>query len=64
MNPLPTPTTTRPGANVSSVDIAAAVTIGCRKLGMSTPGPSPILVVRSAASAKTIHTSANTAGES
>ncbi len=50
VKPVPTATATRPGPAMStSVPIAAAVTIGWRRLGMSTPGPSPMVEVRSAA---------------
>ena len=44
--------------------MAAALVIGWRRLGTSTPGPRPIVEVRSAASANAIHTSDVIAGES
>ena len=44
--------------------LAAAFTIGWRSDGTSTPGPSPIFDVCPAASAKVIHTSGYSAGES
>jgi len=64
VKPLPIATETRPGACAASVPIAAAVTIGCRRLGTMTPGPNPIVDVRAAASAKIIQTSGYSAGES
>jgi len=57
VNPVPNPITTRPGAIATSAAVAAALTIGWRRVGMSTPGPSPIRSVRSAANANDIHTS-------
>jgi hypothetical protein len=57
VNPVPKETATRPGASAHSVAVAAALTIGCRRLGTSTPGPRPMRSVRSAASASVIHTS-------
>jgi hypothetical protein len=54
---VPKEMVTRPGASAVSVAVAAALTIGCRRLGTSTPGPSPIRSVRSAASASVIQTS-------
>ena len=44
--------------------MADAFTIGWRRLGTSTAVPSPIVSVRSAARASTIHTSGYSAGES
>jgi hypothetical protein len=41
VKPEPTPMVTAP-ANDTSVAIAAALVIGCRRLGTNTPGPSPI----------------------
>ena len=55
--PVPKATTTRPGASASNAAVAAALTIGCRRDGTSTPGPSPMRSVRSAASAISIQTS-------
>ena len=57
MNPLPTATATRPGAIEASVAMAAALVIGWRSEGTSTPGPRPIRSVRSAASASATQTS-------
>ena len=57
VKPAPSATATRPGASSSSVATAAALTIGWRRLGTSTAGPSPIVAVRSAARASVIHTS-------
>ena len=57
-------TATRAGASASSAAAAEAFTIGWRRLGTSTPGPKPILVVRSAASANIIHTSGLSCGAS
>ena len=57
MNPVPKATSTRPGASAASVAVAAALTIGWRREGTSTPGPMPMRSVRSAASASVIHTS-------
>ena len=39
------------------VAMAAALAIGCRRLGMRTPGPRPIVEVRSAARASVTQTS-------
>ena len=64
MKPAPIATATLPGARAASVAIAAALTIGWRSEGTNTPGPSPMLDVCSAASAKVIHTSGYSAGES
>jgi len=50
VNPDPIATATRAGPAIdASVAIAAAFVIGWRRLGTSTPGPSPMRVVRSAA---------------
>ena len=64
VNPAPIATDTRPGAIAHSEAIAAALVIGCRRLGTRTAGPSPMRDVRSAARARTIHASASSAGES
>lgn len=65
VKPLPIPMRTRSGPAVcTSVVIAEAVTIGWRRLGISTPGPSTIRSVRSAAWFRTIQTSGYSAGES
>ena len=64
VKPEPTATATRPGAWSTSSAIAAALTIGWRRLGTSTPGPRPIRDVRSAHRYSTIHTSGISAGES
>ena len=65
MNPLPTPTSTRPGASSTSVAIDAAVVIGWRRLGISTPGAEPDgRSVRSAQRASVMKTSGYSAGES
>lgn len=57
VNPVPKDTATRPGAIASSATVAAALVIGCRRVGISTPGPRPMRDVRSAANASDIHTS-------
>ena len=57
VNPAPIATATRPGAEAASVAMAAALTIGWRRLGTSTAGPRPIVLVRSAARASVIQTS-------
>ncbi len=57
VKPVPNEIATRPGARAARVAVAAAFTIGCRRLGTSTPGPSPIRSVCCAASASVIHTS-------
>ncbi len=57
-------TFTRPGASCDRVLIAAAVTIGWRSDGIATPGPISIVDVRLAHSARIIHTSGYSAGES
>ena len=44
--------------------MAAALVMGWRRLGMSTPGPSPMRLVRSAARHSCTHTSGYSAGES
>src|SRR3954447_11689737 len=56
-NPVPNATSTRPGAIAVSIAVAAAFTMGCRSEGTRTPGPMPMRDVRSAASARHIHTS-------
>ena len=58
VNPEPTPMATRPGASASRPAIDAAAVIGWRRLGMSTPTPSPIVFVRSAHRASVMKTSA------
>jgi hypothetical protein len=50
-------TATRPGASSANDATAAALVMGWRRLGTSTAGPSPIVLVRSAARASVIHTS-------
>ena len=57
VNPVPKETATLPGASAASAAVPAAFTIGCRSDGTSTPGPKPIRLVRSAASASIIQTS-------
>ena len=64
VNPVPKATATRPGAKPTSVAVAAALVIGCRRLGTSTAGPSPMRDVRSAAMARDIQTSQQSAGVS
>ena len=64
VNPLPTPISTRPGASSTSVAIDAAVVIGWRRLGIRTPVPSPIVLVRSAHRVSVMKTSGYSAGES
>ena len=64
VKPVPKAVLTRPGASPASVASAAAVTTGWRRLGTSEAGPSPIVLVRPAATARTIHGSAYMAGES
>ena len=55
---------TRPGAMAARVAMAAALVIGWRRFGTSTPGPRPMVDVRSAANASATHTSDVSAGES
>ena len=57
VKPAPMATDTRSGAAAASVAMAAALTMGWRRLGTSTAGPSPMTLVRAAARASTIHTS-------
>jgi hypothetical protein len=57
VNPVPKAIETRPGARAARVAVAAALVIGCRRLGTRTPGPRPIRSVRCAARASVIHTS-------
>ena len=57
VKPVPIAAATRPGASASSVAIAAACAATWRRLGTSTPGPSPIRRVASAIRASVIHTS-------
>src|SRR3954447_7272169 len=57
VNPVPNATSTRPGAMATSIAVAAAFTMGCRSEGTRTPGARPMRDVRSAASARHIHTS-------
>ena len=64
VKPEPIPTFTRPGAMSTSVATAAAVTTTWRRLGISTPGPSSMRRVRSAARPSVIHTSSCSAGVS
>ena len=52
VNPAPSATATRSGARSARVATAAAVTIGWRRLGTSTAGPSPMTCVRSAQRAR------------
>src|SRR5262249_60553173 len=49
VKPDPTPTTTRAAASPARVAMAAALAIGWRRLGISTPGPRPMRSVHSAA---------------
>jgi len=57
LKPVPNATATRPGASAASPAVAAALTIGWRRLGTSTPGPRPMRRVRAAARASSIQTS-------
>ena len=49
LKPVPKPIESRPGASATRFAVAAALVIGWRKFGTRTPGPKPILEVRSAA---------------
>lgn len=65
VKPVPTATAARSGPTSStSMAIPAALTMGWRRLGISTPGPSPIREVRAALQASIAHTSGYRAGES
>ena len=64
VKPDPIATATRSGAWSASSAMAAALTMGCRRLGTSTPGPRPMRDVRSAHRVRIIHTSGYRAGES
>ena len=55
--PVPTPTTTRPGASSSRVTAALAVTEMCRVCGTVMPGPRRIREVASAQAVSVTHSS-------
>ena len=52
VKPAPTAARTRPGASADRVRSAADVAAGVRRPGTTTPTPSPMRVVRSAARAR------------
>jgi hypothetical protein len=62
--PVPNAAMTRPGASWCNETVCAALTSGRRWVGISTPGPSSIVEVTSAARCNPTHTSSRSNGVS